>query len=51
MFVPAHADATKEIAPLAQANIDKVFEISDRILEICKEPTVFENNHLLWERL
>ena len=42
MFVPAHADATKEIAPLAQANIDKVFEISDRILEICKEPTVFE---------
>ena len=42
MFVPAHADATEAIAPLAQANIDKVYEIADRILDICKSPTFFE---------
>ncbi len=42
MFVPAHAAATEEIASLAQYNIDKVQEIAERILEICKEPLNFE---------
>ncbi len=42
MFVPAHAAATEEIASLAQYNIDKVQEIAERILDICKEPLSFE---------
>lgn len=42
MFVPAHAAATEDIAPLAQFNIDKVLEIADRITEICREPLCFE---------
>lgn len=42
VFVPAHAEATDNIAPLAQLNIDKVHEIADRILEICKKPMIFE---------
>lgn len=42
MFVPAHAEATKDIAPLAQYNIDKVMEIADKIVEICAEPRCFE---------
>lgn len=42
MFVPAHADATDNIAPLAQLNINKVNEIADKIVSICKEPICFE---------
>ncbi len=38
MFVPAHADATEDIAPLAEANIAKVREVAERIVEICLEP-------------
>ena len=45
MFVPAHTEAMEDIAPLAQLNIDKVHEIAQKILEICKGPTIFE--HLL----
>lgn len=41
-FVPAHAEATANITPLAQINIDKVHEIADKILEICKKPIIFE---------
>lgn len=41
-FVPAHAAATEEIAPLAQANIDKVWEIAGKILELLEEPLCFE---------
>ena len=37
-FVPAHADATEDIAPLAQYNIDRVHEVADRILALCAEP-------------
>ena len=42
IFVPAHAAATEEIAPLAQYNIDKVHEIADKILNICATPIAFE---------
>ena len=42
IFVPAHAAVTEEIASLAQVNIDKVFEIADRITEFCREPLCFE---------
>ena len=43
MFVPAHAEATENIVELAQFNIDKVLEIADKIVGICKNPTCFEN--------
>lgn len=42
MFVPSHAEATDNIAPLAQANIDNVLENGETILEICREPASFE---------
>ena len=42
VFVPAHAAATADIAPLAQKNIDKVLEIADRITGLCREPSGFE---------
>lgn len=41
-FVPAHAEVTEDIAPLAQYNIDKVHEIADQIVERCAEPIIFE---------
>lgn len=41
IFVPSHAEPTEDIAPLAQLNIDKVQEIGDRILDICREPSEF----------
>lgn len=37
IFVPAHAAAAENIAPLAQYNIDKVLEIAEKITEICRE--------------
>ncbi|HWR24337.1 MAG TPA: MBL fold metallo-hydrolase [Feifaniaceae bacterium] len=42
LFVPAHAEATEEIAPLAQLNIDKVHEIAEKIVRLCDEPQSFE---------
>ncbi len=42
MFVPAHAEATENIAPLAQVNIDKVWEIADKMMSLCWEPACFE---------
>ena len=42
IFVPSHAEPTKDISELAQYNIDKVHEIADKILEICEEPTSLE---------
>ena len=41
-FVPAHAEVTEDIAPLAQYNIDKVLEIADHMVELCAEPIIFE---------
>ena len=42
LFVPAHAAACEDISELAQFNIDKVHEIADKIVELCKEPLCFE---------
>ena len=42
MFVPAHADAAEDVSGLAQKNIDKVQEIAERIIELCREPLCFE---------
>ena len=43
MFVPAHAAATEDIAPLAQYNIDTVLEIAETIRTFCREPKTFED--------
>ena len=42
MFVPAHAEATEDIAPLAQYNIDKVLSIGERLVSMCGRPISFE---------
>lgn len=42
IFVPAHAEATDQIAPLAQLNIDKVNEIAEKIIAICATPLCSE---------
>ena len=41
-FVPAHAAATEDIAPLAQYNIDQVHRIAGQILDFCAAPLCFE---------
>jgi len=41
-FIPAHASACEDIRPLAAANRNKVHEIIERILVICKEPIISE---------
>ena len=41
-FVPAHAPATREIAPLAQYNIQKVHQVAQAILDLCAQPLPFE---------
>lgn len=43
MFVPAHAPATDNITKLADYNINKVHEIAEKILSLCKEPICFEH--------
>lgn len=42
LFVPSHAEPTEDITELAQYNIDKVQEIAEKIVDICKEPQSFE---------
>lgn len=42
VFVPAHAEVTEDIKPLVRYNKEKVLEIAERILNICKEPVNFE---------
>lgn len=42
MFVPAHAEASENIADLARYNIDKVLEVAEKILALCPEPRCFE---------
>ena len=42
LFIPAHAEACEQIAPLAQLNIDKVHEIADKIIDICTTTRCFE---------
>ena len=42
LFIPSHAEPTSNIAPLAKLNMEKVYEIADSVLKICKEPLCFE---------
>ena len=41
-FVPAHAEVTENIAPLAQYNMDTVQEVGDAITARCAAPQTFE---------
>ncbi len=43
IFIPSHAEATKDITELAQYNIDKVNQIAGEIIRICKVPVCFED--------
>ena len=47
-FIPSHAEATGDIAPLAQMNIAKVHEIGDTVVALLSEPCCFE---MLLQRL
>ena len=42
LFIPAHAEPTEDIVPLAELNIQKVHEIADAIVQICSEPASYE---------
>ncbi|MBQ0038746.1 MAG: MBL fold metallo-hydrolase [Clostridiales bacterium] len=42
MFVPSHAEATADIAPLAERNRDKVLEIAEHICALCGDGLLFE---------
>lgn len=42
LFIPAHAEPTNDIAPLAQVNIDAVLSTSAQILSLCDEPVTFD---------
>lgn len=43
MFVPAHAEAAADISGLAQYNMDKVFEIAEKITDFCRSPLSSES--------
>ena len=42
MFIPSHAATAEVISDLAQYNINKVNEIAEKIIDLCKEPLCFE---------
>ncbi len=42
LFIPAHAEPTEDIAPLARENAQKVMDIAQQIVELCREPLCFE---------
>ena len=43
LFVPAHADPTTNIRPLAEYNTDTVHRNAERICAICRKPTGFDD--------
>lgn len=42
LFIPAHAEPTENIAPLAQVNIDAVLHTAEIILSLCQTPITFD---------
>ena len=42
VFVPAHAEAGNDVKELVRFNRDKIYEISDKILSICRKDACFE---------
>ncbi|PNV62935.1 MBL fold metallo-hydrolase [Clostridium sp. chh4-2] len=43
LFVPAHAAADTDLKTLLEHNREKILEIEEKILEICKTPSCFED--------
>ena len=43
IFVPAHTQATNDLAPLITINRQAVLSVADKLLDICKTPANFEN--------
>ena len=43
LYVPAHAEAVEDIAPLAELNLRHVEAICAQVLGFCSEPRVFED--------
>lgn len=43
LFIPSHANPCEDIKPLVKLNRDNVYEIIETILNICKEPLIFED--------
>lgn len=48
VFIPSHAAPTADIVPLLEYNIKKVYEVADKISEICETAVSFD---LLLQRL
>ena len=42
LYVPAHAEAVEDIAPLAKLNLRHVEALCESVLELCAEPLVFD---------
>lgn len=42
LYVPAHAEAVEDIAPLAELNLRHVEALCEGVLELCAEPLVFD---------
>ena len=42
MFIPSHCEATEDISHLIELNRNKVQEISEKILSLCREEITFE---------
>jgi len=42
LFIPAHAEPTDDITPLALYNIDAVLRTAEQILSLCAEPITFD---------
>ncbi|MEG1658873.1 MAG: MBL fold metallo-hydrolase [Oscillibacter sp.] len=43
LFIPAHAEPTEDIRPLAALNRAKVLEIAELLVDFCREPLCFED--------
>jgi len=42
LYIPSHAEVTNNVASLTKLNRDKIFEIIDIIIQICKDKICFE---------
>lgn len=42
VFVPSHAEVSRDMKELAGYNRDKVLEAAQRLLDICRKPKCFE---------
>ena len=43
LFIPSHCEATKDISKFIELNRNKINEIMDKIIEICKKEICFED--------